>query len=147
MKTRGLLYVLFCSEVLIGVWIKMVCVFEYNFCVWVNFLCVNKIFCKNYFDFTIQGSTEWRPPRIFPPFLLSIPLISISSSFYLIFFHIHTHSILKVIRTPLHLWHWKSAVKLPISRRLILLTFVDTISKRYIFVEWIDLDCFSCVRL
>ena len=110
MKNRGLLYVLFfCSEVLISVWIKMVCVFEYNVCVWVNCLCLNKMFWKIYvyFDFTIQGSTEFRPPRIVPPFLLSIPLISISSSFYHVFFHIHTHSILKVTLTPLHLWRWK----------------------------------------
>ena len=118
-----------------------VCVFEYNVCVWVNCLCLNKTFWKKknvYFDFTIQGSTEFRPPRIFPPFLLSIPLISISSSFYLIFFlsHLlpHTHSIHPKGHyhpfTPLTLT-LKSAVMLPLSRLLILLTFMDTISNHF----------------
>ena len=121
-----------------GVWTKMDCVFEYNVCVWVHCLCLNKMFWKKYvyFNFTIQGSIEWTPPRIFPPYLLSIPLISISSSFYLIFYlsHLlpHAHSFhpkgYSHPFTPLTL---KSAVMLPLSRLLILLTFMDTISNHF----------------
>ena len=71
------------------------------------------------------------------PFLLSLPLLSISSSFYLLFFlspllSISLHSILKVTLTPFHLWPWKSAFRWPpLSRLLILLRLMHFLYKRY----------------
>ena len=94
----------FCSYVLIGVWIKMVCVFEYNVCVWVNFLCVNKKFCKKLCLFWFHY------PRIYR--INTTENISSFSSLYpsyfnLVFFlsHLlpHTHSFHSHPCTPLTL--------------------------------------------
>ena len=86
-------------------------VLEYNVCVWI------KLFKKTVIFISLSRDVQDNTNKNISPFLFSIPLLPFSFSLYLLFFlsyyHIQTHSNLKVILTSPDFGPWKSALRWP----------------------------------